>query len=269
MIPPAEEWRLDTQRLGRRVLVFDRVDSTNNLAAALADDPANDGVALLAREQTAGRGQHGRSWQCPPDSGVLLSLLLFPPPALRRPAVLTAWAAVAVCETIRRAANLQAKIKWPNDVLVRGRKVCGILIETRVQQAAPGADLYTVAGIGLNVNQTADDFARAELPEAGSLAFFLGQRLDRDAVARQLLHQLDEEYDRLCRGDLATLAACWKWRLGLLGRRVAAECHDATHHGRLRDLGWDAVTLETTDGVRQLPPETVRHLRAAEDRPGP
>ncbi len=266
MLSPTDEWHLDTHRLGRRVLVFDRVDSTNTLAASFAHDPANDGLALLAREQSAGRGQHGRTWQCPPDSGVLLSVLLFPPPQLRRPAILTAWAAVAVCETIRRLTDLQAKIKWPNDVLVRGRKVCGILIESRAQPGVPGCELYTVAGIGLNVNQSAADFARAELPDAGSLALYLGRHLDRDEAARQLIRQLDEEYDRLWHGDLATLESCWKWRLGLLGRNVAAECHDATHFGRLHELSWDFVELETADGMARLAPETVRHLRPVDTR---
>ena len=85
MTSPREEWHLPVHRLGRRVLVYDRLDSTNRRAAQLAADPANDGVAVLAEEQTAGRGQHGRSWLAAPGASVLLSLLLFPPPPLRRP----------------------------------------------------------------------------------------------------------------------------------------------------------------------------------------
>src|ERR1700733_8142423 len=127
MTQPRDIWNLDTRRLGRRTLVFPQLDSTNNYAASLANDPANDGVAILADEQTAGRGQHGRTWTAAPKARVLLSLLLFPPPELRRPAILTAWAAVSVCETVRRVVGLQATIKWPNDVLLLGRKVCGIL----------------------------------------------------------------------------------------------------------------------------------------------
>src|SRR5438105_15249410 len=89
MILPGEEWHLDTKHLGRRVLVFDCVDSTNTRAAALAEDLANDGVVVLAEEQTAGRGQHGRTWYCQRNVGVLLSVLLFPPPTLRRPVILS------------------------------------------------------------------------------------------------------------------------------------------------------------------------------------
>jgi BirA family biotin operon repressor/biotin-[acetyl-CoA-carboxylase] ligase len=249
---PREEWRLDTHHLGRRVLVFDRLDSTSDYATLLAEDPANDGVAVLADEQTAGRGQYGRRWQCPPRSGVLLSLLLFPPLALRRPALLTAWAAVSVCETILAATGLQAKIKWPNDVLLCDRKVCGILIEQ-------GRGL--VAGIGLNLNQREEDFQRMELPQAASLAWFTSRSHDRDEVARLLLRQLDEEYERLLHGDLATLETCWRWRIGLLGEEVQVECADGMFRGRLRELGWDGLELERPgEALLRIPPELVRHL---------
>jgi BirA family biotin operon repressor/biotin-[acetyl-CoA-carboxylase] ligase len=251
MTPPTE-WHLDSHHIGRRVLVFDQLESTNTHAASLANDSRNNGLVILANEQTAGRGQHGRSWLCGAGAGVLLSVLLFPPEPLRRPAILTAWAAVSVCEAIRRLTGLQAKIKWPNDVLIRGRKVCGILIEQ-----ARG----TVVGVGLNVNQTAEDFARAELPEAGSLSLFSDTALDCQQTTRALIEQLDEEYERLLQGDFATLEACWKWRIGLLGKPVIAECADGTYRGRLREVGWEGVELELSTGdVLRLLPERVQHL---------
>jgi BirA family biotin operon repressor/biotin-[acetyl-CoA-carboxylase] ligase len=258
-----DEWQLDHRRLGRRVLVYDSLDSTNTHAAALAADPANDGVAVLARQQTAGRGQHGRSWSAPAGSSVLLSVLLWPPPALHRAAFLTAWAAVAVCETILHLTGLQARIKWPNDVLIRGKKVCGILTEARSGTAS--APPSVIVGIGLNVNQSAEVFAAAGLPDAGSLAMFANRELVCDDVARRLLTHLDEEYDGLCQGDLGTLAACWKWRLGLLGKQVEAELHDRIERGRLVELDWSGVHLEQPDGVKVvLAPEVVRHLREPE-----
>jgi BirA family biotin operon repressor/biotin-[acetyl-CoA-carboxylase] ligase len=252
MSQPDAVWNLDTNLIGRRVLVFDRLDSTSTCAAALARDPANDGVVILANEQTAGRGQYGRSWQCEPGTGVLMSVLLFPPPALRRPALVTAWAAVSVCETIGQCTGLQARIKWPNDVLIRGRKVCGILIEQTQG---------VVTGIGLNVNQTVEAFAAAGLTEAASLAFFTGRPMDCPEVARRLIGQLDLEFERMRQGDVATLEACWQGRIGLLGKQVMAECHDGMHHGRLRELGWDRLELEVAgDEVLCLAPEAVRHL---------
>ncbi|HLJ92855.1 MAG TPA: biotin--[acetyl-CoA-carboxylase] ligase [Gemmataceae bacterium] len=249
-----EEWHLDTDRIGRRVLVFDCVDSTNSQAAALAADCANDGIVILAEEQTAGRGQHGRSWHCQRGLGVLLSLVLFPPPALRRPVILAAWAANAVCETILQTSALEPTIKWPNDVLIRKRKVCGILIEQ-------GAG--TVVGIGLNLNQRTESFAAANLPQAGSLAIFTGQSFAYQKVARLLIRHLDDEFRRLCQGDLNPLQSSWRNRLGLQGADVRVECHDAIHYGRLLELTWDGLTLETPSGeVVRLLPESVRHVTA-------
>lgn len=179
-------------------------------------------------------------------------MLLFPPPELRRPVVLTAWAAVAVCETIREVTSLQARIKWPNDVFLRGRKVCGILIEQ---------GKGTVIGIGLNVNQTAESFAAAGLTLAGSLALAAGHPLDRVTVARRLIAQMDQEYDRLCQGELDALEACWKWRTGLLGQTVAVECLDQTLRGRLLDLSWAGLELKPPTGdVVRLRPETIKHI---------
>jgi BirA family biotin operon repressor/biotin-[acetyl-CoA-carboxylase] ligase len=253
---PRDTWRLDTRRLGRCVLVYRRLDSTNSRAAELAAT-ADEGLAVLADEQTAGRGQHGRSWQAAPRSSVLLSLLAFPPASLRRPAILTAWAAVSVCETVRRLTGTQPRIKWPNDVLLRKKKVCGILIE----QAQLGARLATVVGIGLNVQQSPEEFARAGLPLATSLRQHRDQPIDTDDVARALLVHLDEEYDRLHEGDRTTLQACWSWHLGLLGKDVVAECSGGRYHGWLVEVGFDRVVLDRPGrGPLVLAPEVILHL---------
>jgi BirA family biotin operon repressor/biotin-[acetyl-CoA-carboxylase] ligase len=249
---PREEWHLPTQHIGRRVLVFDRVGSTNSVATSLASDRGNAGVVVLAHEQTAGRGQYGRHWQCPRGAGVLLSILLFPPPELSRPAILTAWAAVSVCETVRQLTGVPARIKWPNDVLLRGKKVCGILIEQ---------GLGTVAGIGLNVNQPPEAFAAPGLTHGSSLCQFTSDLLDCTSVAKRLIAILDDEHERLRQGDLDTLEACWKWNVGLLGRHVAAECADRTVCGRLLDLTFNGVLLESASGeMLSLQPEIVKHL---------
>jgi len=252
---PTEEWIEDGRRIGRRVLLYDRVESTNSLALALAGDAEADadGLVLVAREQTAGRGQHGHTWLSPAGSSVLLSAVLFPPPALRRPAILTAWAAVSVCETVRELTGLDATIKWPNDVFLIGRKTCGILIEQRQG---------VVIGIGLNVNQGADMFHAAGLPEAISLSAATGGAFDCRDVTRRLIGRLDADFRRLAEGDIEPLEASWRERLGLIGRPVTAECHDGNIRGRLVELMFSGVVLEVTGGaVRCLPPETVRHLR--------
>lgn len=258
--PPHECRSLPTRHLGQRLLVFPRLDSTNALALALATDPARHGLALLADEQTAGRGQHGRTWTAPPRSSVLTSLLLFTPPALRRPALLVAWAAVSVCELIASCTSLPATIKWPNDILVDGRKVCGILIEQRNSGHAE-MPLATVAGIGLNVTQPATAFAAAGLPHAGSLFSLSGQTFDTHTIASRLIEQLDAEYDRLLSGDFAALETRWRARLSLLGRRVQVEAAQAIHTGTLVALTLDRLELQADSGATvQLAPEAVRHV---------
>src|SRR5690349_18047254 len=187
-------WSCQTRHLGRHVLVYPQLDSTNSLALSLGGNPANHGLVLLAHEQTAGRGQYGRTWQAPPGSSVLMSVLLFPPSQLRRPALLTSWAAVSVVEAIRQLTGLQATIKWPNDVLLHGKKVCGILIEQR-HSGQPEQPPVTVVGLGLNVTQPSELFQQAGLTLAGSLASETGRMLDTEAVAEVVIRQLDAEYD--------------------------------------------------------------------------
>jgi biotin-(acetyl-CoA carboxylase) ligase len=116
-------------------------------------------------------------------------------------------------------------------------------------------------GIGLNVQQNAETFAAAGLPEATSLAQFTARPLDTHAVAADLIRQLDRDYDRLCQGDLGTLETSWKEHLGLLGKHVVAECPDATHRGRLIELSFRAVELARPgEPSLVLAPERIQHL---------
>jgi BirA family biotin operon repressor/biotin-[acetyl-CoA-carboxylase] ligase len=260
---PSATWTRNAWQLGRHIHVYDALDSTNTLALALANDPARHGLVLLAREQTAGRGQYGRVWQAPAGSSVLLSLLLFPPESLRRPVLLTAWAAVAVAETVQQLAGLAATIKWPNDVLVNGKKVCGILIEQRTTGHAD-FPLASVVGIGLNVAQSAEFFAQANLPDAASLASLAGRALTFEDAAMALVEQLDGWYQRLLDGDLATLEAIWKRRLGLIGKPVLLETAQQTQPGELLDASFAGVDFrEATGHVVRLPPEAIKHIHRA------
>lgn len=245
---PADEWTFPTARVGRRVLVFDELDSTNTFVAARPDAP--DGLVVVARNQTAGRGRFGRAWRSRPGAALLMSVALAPPPDLRRPVILTAWAAVAVAAAVRELAGYAPRIKWPNDVLVREKKVCGILIEQGVR---------TVVGIGLNLSQTPDEFAALGLPDAASL----GVSLDLRAATGVVVRHLDAEWARLLTGDRAGVAADWARGVGLVGCEVEVERADGTRPaGRLRALGFDGVALERPDGkVEVVAPEAVEHVR--------
>jgi BirA family biotin operon repressor/biotin-[acetyl-CoA-carboxylase] ligase len=249
---PIGEWHLNTRLIGQRVLIFDQVSSTNTVAAGLADNSDNEGIVIYAREQTAGRGQRGRTWLCEPGAGVLMSVLLFPPQHLRRQVILAAWAANAVCEAILQCTGLEAQIKWPNDILIDRRKVCGILVEQGRE---------TIVGIGVNVNQEAASLIAQDLPHAGSLAVFAGKRFGCDQIARELIGTLDREYDGLLQGNLVTLESSWRSRTGLAGKNVVVDCHDRTYRGRLRELTFYGLRLESADGeIDHFLPEVVKHV---------
>jgi BirA family biotin operon repressor/biotin-[acetyl-CoA-carboxylase] ligase len=251
---PREEWHFQTDRIGRRVLVFDQVESTNTLAAELAaSDQSIDGLVIIAEHQTAGRGRFGRVWQARPGCSLLMSVVLTPPVELRRASILTAWAAVAVGEAILDLTGLQARIKWPNDLLIRGKKVCGILIE---QSRA------VIVGIGLNLNQTAADFEAAGLPDATSLVILGGQDSPRRAAAAAAARHLDREYQRLLGGERIAVEADWKWRTGLLGRHVLVELTDGgTMAGRMMDMSFDGLEIDTGGGrLQRIIPESVGHV---------
>lgn len=253
-LQPCETWHLDCAHIGRRILVFDQLESTNTTALELAaTEPA--GFVVVADHQTAGRGQYGRVWQAPPGSSLLMSVALRPPPEMCRAVILTALAGVAVGDAIFTLTGVQARIKWPNDLLLQGKKVCGILIEQHGEVA--------IIGIGLNLAQTAGVFAAGGLPAATSLGMDIHPRRAAEAVLRCL----DREYGRLLIGERVAVEADWKWRVGLLGRPVAVELIVGTGiMGRLREMSFDGLELETATGaVQQVVPEQVRQLRPVAD----
>ena len=242
--------------IGHRVIRLKSVDSTNTFAAGLAGGPDAHGTVVVADVQTAGRGQYGRSWLSEPGESLLASVVVVPPPALRRPVVLIAWAAVALAEAVFSLTGHQVRIKWPNDLLIRGKKVCGILTE-----AAHNA---VVVGFGLNRNQTREVLDARGLHDATSLAQASGNPATSEHVLATALLHLDREWRRLSAGELAPVEAEWKWRIGLLGRAVSAERSDGTAVlGRLSDMGFDGIEIATVNGgVVVLTPESVRSLRA-------
>ncbi|WP_242623780.1 biotin--[acetyl-CoA-carboxylase] ligase [Intestinimonas massiliensis (ex Afouda et al. 2020)] len=179
--------------VGRELVCLDRVDSTNNEIKRRAVGEAADGLAVVAGEQTGGRGRRGRSFVSPPGKGLYLSVLLRPNCPLAEVPTLTAWSAVAVCDAVEEVCGVRPGIKWPNDVILEGRKLCGILTELELE-AETAALRYVVVGIGVNISQTEADFGPEVAPVAVSLAQALGKAPRRAEVARALLDSLDRLY---------------------------------------------------------------------------
>ena len=205
---------LNTRRLGRPLNFRASVGSSNDEARVLARAGAPEGTAVLADAQTAGRGRLGRGWQSPAGEGIWLSLVLRPAlPAPETPR-LTLAAAVAVAEAIR-AHGVPAGIKWPNDILVDGRKCCGILTEMELLGEAVA---FVILGIGLNVNQAG--FPPEIAAQATSLRLALGQPLERVALACAILERLEVRYDQLLAGEAAAVLGAWRALSVTLGHRV-------------------------------------------------
>lgn len=183
---------LDVRHVGSCLQVFPSIDSTNSYLKREASHLPT-GTVAVANQQTGGRGRLGRTFQSPPDVGVYLSALLRPdlPPA--KVLNLTAYVAVAVCEGIEAATGLSPQIKWTNDIVLEGRKLCGILTEMSIEGES-GALQYIVTGIGINANQRLEDFPPDIRDMAGSLAMCKGEPVRRGRLAAEVINALDRMY---------------------------------------------------------------------------
>jgi BirA family transcriptional regulator, biotin operon repressor / biotin---[acetyl-CoA-carboxylase] ligase len=191
--------------LARRVLYFTTTESTNDVAASLAAEPESFGTVVMADAQTAGRGRRGHTWFSPAGSGLYVSVILAPSRAAdpdRATTLLTLAAGVAIAEGVERATGLTPAIKWPNDLLVSGRKLAGILAE-----AFGGA---VVLGYGVNLGPAA--YPRELRDRATCLETELGRPIDRAAVAVETLAALASRYDDLVSGRFDAILDAWRRR---------------------------------------------------------
>lgn len=208
-----------TAVVGRELRCFDRLDSTNLYAKQIALDGAADGTVVTAELQTAGRGRMNRSFQSPRGQGVYLTALLRPnlPPERLQP--VTALAGVAVCDAIEELCGVRPGLKWPNDPVLGGRKLCGILTELSVE-GETGRVQHLVLGIGVNVRHAAEDFSPEVAEMATSLLMELGRQVSRPALAAAEIRALDRLYAALLAGDLARYLEAYRRDCVNLGRTV-------------------------------------------------
>lgn len=179
--------------IGRELLCLDCVDSTNTECKRRAMAGAREGLAVLAEEQTGGRGRLGRSFQSPRGKGLYLSVLLRPKLEPAQVSDFTAWVAVAVCDGIQAACGLRPRIKWTNDIILNGRKLVGILTELGLESESNALE-YLVTGIGVNVNHRPEDFQEDIREIATSLAQALGRPVRRADLAVEILRAMDRMY---------------------------------------------------------------------------
>lgn len=177
--------------IGREIIVLDQTGSTNDAILQIATPDSKEGLVLFAEHQTAGRGQRGNRWESAAGKGLWFSILLRPGIEINRSPLLTAWAAETISGAIENELSLKTTIKLPNDIQIDRRKVAGVLVEMRAHEKARHS---AIVGIGINVNQTLEDFPKDLQSRAISLAIALGRQVDRQTFAIALLRSLDRSY---------------------------------------------------------------------------
>ena len=261
--------RLGPTLVGRRLETHAVVDSTQDLARRAVEEAhdgaafaALDGLVFLASHQRKGRGRLGRTWTAPPGKAFHGSVVLAPGEPLERVPVAawTALGALAVTDAIAALLPVSPGIKWPNDVLVAGRKVAGILIEAL---PAPAGGTACVVGVGINANQSVEDFPPELRTTATSLRIVSERPVDLVDLAVAVLRSLDARYAQMRSGDRGGMKRDFLDRLGLRGLRVRVLAGDRIAEGRLDGISFlEGVRLTGPGGPTTLPCETVRAITA-------
>ena len=188
--------------IGRQIIVLEQTASTNDAILQVATANSDAGLVLFAEHQTAGRGRRGNRWESAARKGLWFSILLRPGIQVNDSGRLTIWAMESICHVIRTEFALEPAIKLPNDVLLCGRKVAGLLVEMRAQQKAPH---LAIMGIGINVNHSVEDFPPELQNRAISLAMALHRPVDRQQLAVAILRNLNRTYREKFVTEVGTL----------------------------------------------------------------
>jgi len=233
-----------TKVVGRDIRVFEQTTSTNDVIEKLARDGVKEGAVVFAESQTKGRGRLGRAWTSPLRKGLWFSVLLRPDLRPQETTQLTVAAATALWRAIHTETGLRPEIKWPNDLLLRGRKVTGILTELTAELDRVK---HVILGIGVDVNLNAGDFPSELRKPATSLKIESGKPVSRSDLAVEILRELDRDYARVCAGDFASVADEWEEHCTTLGRHVKIQIGDRRIRGRAESLSEDGALLLRTE----------------------
>jgi len=233
-----------TKAIGRDIQVFEQTTSTNDVVEKLARDGVKEGVVVFAESQTKGRGRLGRVWQSPTRKGLWFSILLRPNLRPQETTQLTVISATALRRAIKTVTGLTADIKWPNDLLIDGKKVVGILTE---MSAEVDRVRHIIIGIGVDVNQNAGEFPEELRKIATSLKLEAGEEVCRAELATEILRELDLDYARVCAGKFPEVADEWEAACVTIGKNVTVHTGDRKFRGRAESLDDDGALLVRTE----------------------
>ena len=233
-----------TRVIGRDIHVFEETTSTNDVIEKFARDDVKEGVVVFAESQTQGRGRLGRKWASPARKGLWFSVLLRPDLTPQETTQLTVASATALRRAIQRQTGLKTEIKWPNDILVGGKKIAGILTELHAELDRVKS---VILGIGVDVNLSAADFPSDVRRSASSLKLELGRAVSRAELAVAILRELDSDYTRVVMGRFVTVADEWEKHCSTLGKSVSIRFGERQLRGRAESLAEDGALLLRTD----------------------
>ena len=232
-----------TRVVGREIHVFQETTSTNDVIERFARDGVTEGVVVFAESQTKGRGRLGRKWTSPARRGLWFSVLLRPDFRPQAATQLTVAAATALTRAITSQTGLRPEIKWPNDLLLRGRKAAGILTELNAELDRVK---YLILGIGVDVNLAANEFPPELRKTATSLKIETGQHVNRAELAAAIIRELDADYERICSGQFESVANEWEERCTTLGQNVTIRVGPRSVQGRAESLDAEGALLLRT-----------------------
>jgi BirA family biotin operon repressor/biotin-[acetyl-CoA-carboxylase] ligase len=243
--------QLNTTVLGSNLNFYDEIDSTNNELKRLAANGAAEGTVVVAETQLSGRGRRGRVWNSKPGLGIYMSVLLKPDIAPEYVQVITLAASSAVCNAIAPFIDIKPGIKWPNDILIDNKKVCGILTE---MTAEPEKVHSIVVGIGINVNHREDDFCEELKNTAASLRYFSKSDISRSLLAAKVLEEFEKLYlDFILNKKADRFLNIWRSFSVTIGYDIIIYQGDKIIKARALDVMDNGCLLvQTQDGRRQL-----------------
>lgn len=248
LLPKEIEVLLSGNTIGRQIIYFDSIDSTNSYAKKEMNQ-LEDGAVILAEEQLAGRGRRGRGWSSPKGTGIWMSLVLKPNIPPTEGVKMTQIAAAAVCKSIRELAGLDALIKWPNDIVINGKKICGILTEMAGELNEIS---YIIVGVGINVNT--EDFSDEIKEKATSLFVEGNKKIDRKELVVNILKNFESLYNTYIKDlNLDETLAIVKNYSALLGKDIRVIQGKLEKKARAIDINEEGLLLvEMEDGSNEL-----------------
>ena len=256
--PTQIELFLNTERFGREIHHFDVVDSTQTVAHKLAQEGAPDGTVVIAETQTAGRGRMARPWESAQGTGIWMSIIVRPDVTPQQASSYTLVVAVAVSKAIKTLyKNVEPAIKWPNDLLINGKKCTGILTE---MQAEADCVQALLVGIGINANQVEADFSPEIADIATSLRLAAGEEINRAALVATILQYLEQYTEIFVKEGFTSIKKAWEQASCTIGRRIEVTT--------IREQFEGIASGITDEGVLQLTQDngTVRTIYSGDVR---